>query len=132
MRNSLLLLLLATGCAGGDQPSITGREWTVVAIDTVLAPVGAGGRPITVRFDDSTGRIYGFAGCNQYNANYTLTGDSLALGPAVSTRMACEGYDALEQHFLANLAAATHVKWDGQVLILSGNGKAIRAHIPIR
>ncbi len=132
MRISLTLLLLAVGCASEKDFAITGKEWTVVAIDTIQAPIGTGGRPITMRFDDSTRRVYGFAGCNQYNASYTLQGDSLSFGPGVSTRMACPGFNGIEEVFLADLADITEVQYTGEVLILSGHGKAIRARILAR
>lgn len=125
-----LAIGLLVACGDAARAPITGREWRVVAIDSLQAPVGAGGRPITLRFDDSTQRVYGFAGCNQYNAAFTLKGDSLSFGPAVSTRMACEGSDGVEQAFLTQLQQTTNGTIDGQLLILSGNGKAIRAHAP--
>jgi heat shock protein HslJ len=132
MRNALLMLVLAAGCASEQSFTITGREWTVVAIDTVLSPVGSGGQPVTMRFDDSTKRVYGFAGCNQYNAGYTLSGDSISFGPGVSTRMSCPGFDALEERFLSSFADITTVTWDGSKLIFSGHGRTIRASVPVR
>jgi heat shock protein HslJ len=128
-----LLTVAVLGCADRSPgPILTGREWTVVAIDTIQAPVGSGGRPITMRFDDSTRRVYGFGGCNQYNAGYTLSGDSISFGPGVSTRMSCAGYDAVEHTFLASFADITTVTWDGSILIMSGHGRTIRATVPAR
>lgn len=69
--------------------TLTDREWVLVGLGELDGPLGAGGRPATIRFDPATGRAEGFAGCNRYSAAYTLTGDSLAFGPAISTKMAC-------------------------------------------
>jgi heat shock protein HslJ len=71
--------------------SLDNREWVLVGLGEVAAPLGAGGRPATLRFDPATGRAAGFAGCNRYSAGYTLAGDSLTFGPAISTKMACVG-----------------------------------------
>ena len=36
------------------------------------------------------GNITGNAGCNTFNATYTITGDAIEIGPIMSTKMACE------------------------------------------
>jgi len=118
-----VIALLA--CAPNAAP-ITGKEWQVAAIGEVVNPVGAGGRPLTMTFDDSTQRIYGFGGCNRYNAGYTLKGDSLSFGPAISTRMACEGADSLEMIFLQTLPKVRQLTRSDSLLIRSGEGTAIR------
>lgn len=57
---------------------------------------------ITAVFAD--GRVSGSAGCNNYFADYTSDGDQLTIGPAGSTRMACEEeVMARESEFLAAL-----------------------------
>lgn len=129
-RKHLLLasaLLALAGC-GPKPATLAGKEWQVVVMGENTAPVGAGGRPLTMRFDEATGRVYGFSGCNQYNAAYTLKGDSLSFGPAFASRMSCSASDSLENVFLTQLLKTTNVTLDGEILILSGNGKAIRAH----
>ena len=126
---SVVAMAALFGCNKAPEPMLTGREWTVLAIDTIQAPVGSGGRPITMRLDDSTRRVYGFAGCNQYNSGYTLSGDSISFGPGVSTRMSCPGFDAIEQTFLASFADMTTVTWDGSILVFAGHGRAIRASV---
>jgi heat shock protein HslJ len=120
-----LVLLGVLACAPKPSP-VTGKEWKVVAIGKLMSPVGAGGRPLTMTFDDSTQRVYGFGGCNRYNAGYTLSADSLLFGPVISTRMACEGFDSLESAFLQTLPRMQHVTLSDSLLILSGEGTAIR------
>lgn len=46
------------------------------------------GTEITLRLEE--GQLSGSAGCNNYFADYTVEGATLTLGPAGSTRMACE------------------------------------------
>jgi heat shock protein HslJ len=38
---------------------------------------------------DREGRVSGTAGCNQFSATYTVTGNQLVIGPPVSTMMYC-------------------------------------------
>ena len=53
--------------------------------------------------------VTGTAGCNTFRATYTAVADSLAIGPAATTRMACpkDGVMQQEQQFLAALQSAT-------------------------
>ena len=113
MRQALLLAAFVMGCtkspapadsaspAAGHAQAITGREWKLVELEGRANPTGAGGRQVTLRFEQ--GRAAGFAGCNQYGGSYTVRGDSITFGPAAATRMACsEGMD-VEQAYLSAL-----------------------------
>ena len=70
------------------------------------------------------GRMAGSTGCNRYTAPYTVDGDTLELGPAVSTRMACPPpADAVEDAFLAALQRVT--RWLGdadEIVLLADDG----------
>jgi putative lipoprotein len=129
MNSRHLLPLLAVGALLGCRPDpapITGKEWRVAAINDLVNPVGAGGRPLTIRFHDSTGSAYGYAGCNQYNARYSVTGDSLSFGVTNSSRMACAESDSLEALFLQALPKVQHYSFTDSHLVLTGEGTAIR------
>jgi heat shock protein HslJ len=120
------LFLALVGCAP-TAPQLTGKEWVVTAVGDQLTPVGAGGRYLTMRFDAEGSRISGFSGCNQYNASYTLAGDSISFGPAVSTKMACLGGMEEEGRFLAALPGVA--RWqasDSTLVLYGGAGVAIR------
>jgi heat shock protein HslJ len=101
--------------------SLDNREWTLVGLGEIAAPLGAGGRPATIQFDPATGRAAGFAGCNRYGAGYTVAGDSLTFGAAVSTKMACADGDALERGYLAMLPAIKSYTLSDSTLTLSGS-----------
>ena len=126
LRRSVSVALLALLACTPPPTPITGKEWQVASIGEWMNPVGAGGRPLTITFDDSTKTIYGFSGCNRYNARYTLSADTVTFGPAMSTRMACEGSDSLERTFLRTLSQMRHLSRSNSLLILSGEGTAIR------
>src|SRR5258705_10512558 len=80
------VLLVLTACRN-PEPAITLRTWRVVALGDRIAPVGAGGNYLTMYFGPGTGRVSGFAGCNQYNPPYTLVGDSFTIGSPGATRV---------------------------------------------
>jgi len=101
--------------------SLDNREWALVALGEVAAPVGAGNRPATIQFDPTTGRAAGFAGCNRYSAGYTVAGDSLTFGPAISTKMACADGDQLERGYLAMLPAIRSYALSDSTLTLNGS-----------
>ncbi|MBA3318433.1 MAG: META domain-containing protein [Gemmatimonadales bacterium] len=102
--------------------SLNNREWILVHLGEMAAPLGAGGRPATIQFDQSNGRAAGFAGCNRYSAGYSLAGETLSFGPAISTKMACADGDELERGFLAMLPAIETYEVSDSALTLSGSG----------
>ncbi len=82
---------------------LTGREWSLTKLGDRTDPLGAGGRRVTLNFDSAEMRAMGFAGCNRYAGPYTISGDSISFGPAISTKMACsEGMD-VETNYLGAL-----------------------------
>ena len=102
--------------------SLNDREWILVHLGEITAPLGAGRRPATIRFDPTTRQAAGFAGCNRYSAGYTLAGRSLSFGPAISTKMACADGDELERGFLAMLPAIETYELSDSALTLDGSG----------
>ena len=112
--------------ASDQRPSVSdrpldNREWALVGLGEAAAPLGAGGRPATIQFDPGAGRAAGFAGCNRYSAGYTLAGDSLTFGPALSTKMACADGDELEREYLAVLPAIRSYQLSDATLTLDGS-----------
>ena len=63
---------------------------------------------ITLKFNND-GTLTGFGGCNNYNANYILTGQTtefgktITIGPIVSTKMFCADTSDQESKYFANL-----------------------------
>lgn len=120
----------AVGAGKADAAAITDRDWELAAIDGQPSPLGAGGRPVTLRLDAAAGRAGGFAGCNRYSAPYRLHHDSLSFGPAISTKMACtEGMD-LERRYLVALPVITSFTRTDSTLTLSGpSGPLAQFHL---
>jgi putative lipoprotein len=111
----------ASSSSGNPAPSIVEREWALVTLGDSAAPPGSGGKPATIRFDSAASRAAGFAGCNRYGASYTVAGDSLHFGPAISTKMACAGGDALERAYLAIIPEVTGFRATDSTLTLTGS-----------
>jgi heat shock protein HslJ len=90
------------------------------------------GSGITAQFDVWGGRVSGFAGCNNYSAGLTVTGDQMQIAQPVSTRKACPDgmVMELEQEYLERIAKATAFALTDDRLELSladGSGMAFRA-----
>ena len=90
---------------------------------------------ITAQFDVWGDRLSGFAGCNNYSAALSVSGDQIQVSRPVSTRKACvsEAAMELEQEFLERIARASDfvVTDDRLELSLSdGSGMAFRAAGP--
>jgi putative lipoprotein len=89
--------------------SVSGADWELIGLRGQSAPLGAGGRRATLRFDADSARISGFAGCNRYFSSYTLGDDEPALRFSAigMTKMACSQGMDLEQQYATALSQVT-------------------------
>jgi heat shock protein HslJ len=84
------------------------------------------GVQITATFDNQ-GNIMGFAGCNNYNAQYTLSGQQLytgmgiTIGPIVSTKKYCAETSDTETTYLQILQKAKTYTVNGNGLTITDN-----------
>lgn len=101
-------------------PAIVERDWALVTLGGSAAPLGSGGKPATIRLDSASARAAGFAGCNRYSAQYTMVGDSLHFGPAISTKMACAEGDSLERAYLSIIPDVTSYQATDSTMTLAG------------
>ncbi|HEY9425976.1 MAG TPA: META domain-containing protein [Gemmatimonadaceae bacterium] len=115
----------ASRSGGASSAAIVEREWALVTLGDSAAPQGSGGKPATIRFDSAASRAAGFAGCNRYSAPYTIAGDSLGFGPAISTKMACAEGDSLERAYLAIIPDVTGYQATDSTLTLTGSSGAL-------
>lgn len=111
------------GCGGETKDLIEG-EWEVIELN---GPPIMAGTQITMlieadippapgqqlQYVPGKGGVTGKAGCNQYGAEYTLTGEGISFGDAFHTEMACEPeIMAQEADFLDALAHVTVLSFD--------------------
>lgn len=102
----------------GAEVTIVDREWELAQLGDVTEPRGSQGRPVTLRFESTSGRAVGFAGCNQYGAAYRLTGDSLSFEPPIATRMACTEGMGVESAYLSALPRTVGISVSDSTLTL--------------
>ncbi len=109
--------------------TLEGVRWVLVSYvnaagETVEALAD---REATAEFA-ADGQMGGNGSCNQYFATYTVDGDSLTIGQAGSTLMACmpEEVMAQEAAFLAALQSAATFAIDGeQMQIMNSDGETV-------
>lgn len=131
------LVLLATGGAAAgctsrsDAPAVAivtpleDTPWKLVAVGGKAIEAGAAEEGPYIRFTAADHRVEGSTGCNLMTGGYTLDAAGLKLSPLATTRRYCEATAAVEQAFLAALAAVDGYRIDGHWLVLVGDGKAL-------
>lgn len=123
----LLLLIPPSADAGGRQEErLQARDWTAVSVDGQdLIPNSR----ITLSFSDRAG---GSAGCNQYSFDYRTSGGDIAITDLVSTTMACDDSDLMEQEseYLRVLNEVERYEINNGELTLSGTGGSTVRFVP--
>src|SRR5215218_4852926 len=112
----------APPAATSNTAPLENTAWTLVDVGgTPARPIGSAAGP-TLRLDAAEKRATGNGGCNQFFGGYTLSGESLRLGPLASTRRACadEALTRQETAFLRALDEARTWRITGDTLILPG------------
>jgi len=85
----LLVVVVLAACSGGASASITG-QWKLVSYGSAASQTPAAADVDTsIEFLD--GKLNGNVGCNGFGGDYEVKGDTLTLGPVMSTMMFCEG-----------------------------------------
>jgi heat shock protein HslJ len=115
------LILTFTRTVPLKQQPLVGTNWTLDsfhtgdAVSSVLA-----GTTITAVFTKD-GSITGSAGCNQYFASYNVTGISLQVSQAGSTKMACGATGVMQQEssYLTLISQAKSFTINGDRLTLA-------------
>jgi heat shock protein HslJ len=111
----LLGLVLAVGTAGMTMGTdLAGSEWRPSFMSTTDLPTEM---HMLVHFDPE-GRISGSGGCNRFFGSYTISGNTIKIGPLASTRKGCPGLLEAETAFFATLEAAKSFAQDGDSLVL--------------
>ena len=83
-----------------SQGALENTRWELEQINGQLLPDDI--RKPYVEFQPEQNRLGGFAGCNQFNGQLEIAGDSLYISRIISTKKACLNLD-LENRFLTML-----------------------------
>jgi len=85
----LLALLILTACAGGSTATLKG-QWRLVSYGSASSQTPA--MPdVDTSIEFLDGQLNGNVGCNGFGGEYEVDGDTIKLGPVMSTMMFCEG-----------------------------------------
>lgn len=86
---------------------ITSKTWRVTSSTEGGITISEDNPELTMTFSKD-GKVAGFAGCNNFNAVYTLEGNLLEIKNAALTKMACmPEASKIESNFVSNLNKAT-------------------------
>src|SRR5262245_13472531 len=114
------------GCGGDPATLLQGAQWNVTdiagkrVIDGSLATLNFGG----------DGRVYGKGSCNNYTAQYTVTGEGLTVSKSAGTMMACEPAIMQQESVFLELlrnVRAFDFRDDGALVLRAGDGRTIVA-----
>lgn len=78
----------------------------------------------SMQFSVQDQSLSGFAGCNRYSSTYVIDGESINIGPIVTTRMACEDM-AGESLFIQILSDTSTISVNRQSITLSKGGVVV-------
>lgn len=115
MKQVLILTVLAA-CGADETISAFGGGDDYVLIELNGTPVAT---EITLNISDN-GQISGQGPCNRYSADQSAPYPWFAIGPIISTRMACPDLP-LEADYFSTLESMTIAEVAGPVLILSND-----------
>ena len=121
---------------GDSEDPLAGTQWQVRSFYNAAEAGGMAsplaGTQLTAEFAE--GKVNGTAGCNTYNADYTVDGDSLSIGQTASTRMFCEqpqGAMDQEAAYLGAIQSASSFELGTEQLrILDADGQVAVDLIP--
>lgn len=126
----LLLIVSGSSChkpvsntpasPSGVQASLVGTDWLLT--DLVGTPVIANSKA-SIAFMDG-GRAAGNGSCNRFTGAFSVSGDTIKLGPFAATRMACMdgGVSAQEDRYLKLLEAARRFEIRNDLLLIYVEG----------
>jgi len=120
--------ILTYAAAAGGIP--TGVTWNLIAYNNgqqSIVRTTPGSNPTAVFSTDET--VSGNASCNTYSGPYKIDGDTITIGPLISTQMACVSEDLNRQEaaFLAALQNATTFGVQGGTLEMRNDAGVLQA-----
>lgn len=85
-------VLTRIGTSATDQSVLLNDIWVLEAIDNIeISDTDYTGERPQLEFHKVDGKVLGTTGCNRLNGTYTTTGNNIAFGPLLTTKMACPG-----------------------------------------
>lgn len=100
--------------------------WRLTAVSSIGVPQKLN---IRLMFDENK-RVFGFAGCNNFNANYEQKDNRLSVKPVMMTRKSCADGNFYEQQFTKQLQVADRIEVNQQKLQLFKDNKVVMELVP--
>lgn len=133
-RASRLAALCLLAATPAEAQTLTGTGWRITALGGAVLPAEA--RDPAIRFDPGAeAKVLAFsasAGCNRFGGNARIEGETLAFGPAFSTRMACPPPLDAAEAALSDALNGT-VRWElegGTLRLLDAGGSVLLEAVP--
>lgn len=127
-----LAAILSAACSSPDTTNkpasatpLEETRWILVEVDGKAVTIPAGENEAYLRLAPADHKVEGYTGCNRMMGGYVLDGHALEFPGLASTRRYCEPTAALEQGFVAALAATTAYRISGAVLELLADDKPL-------
>ncbi|WP_240652719.1 META domain-containing protein [Rheinheimera riviphila] len=109
-------------CPSQAQPAkIQGVVWRLSTVSQIGVPQKLN---IRMMFDQNN-KLFGFSGCNNFNAGYQQKDTQLSVAPVVSTRKFCSDANFYEQQFTKQLQIADRIEINQNKLQLFKANKVI-------
>jgi heat shock protein HslJ len=134
---ALIVAFAGASCVSTtNEPSpgnLDGRRWRLVELGGRPA-VGTGtSREAHLVFTTDSARVGGATGCNHLSGQFTLSGDSLRFGPAITTKMACLDTAVMRQEhdFVVALDSTRGYQIAGDTLTFLGSSGALARFVGV-
>ena len=125
---TLLVIIgsMLTACSGNPSASLVGT-WKLVSYGSPASPTPAVPDVDASVIFGSDGAISGNVGCNSFNGNYKVDGETVTFGAIASTLMACADPIAQQEGMVFNVFVNTATfKLDSNTLsIISSDGNSV-------
>lgn len=105
-------------------PELVAGKWILKAMDGEDISKLFETKTPTIEFDTEKNRVFGTAGCNNYNATFSIENGIISFGPAMSTKMACPSLNG-EDKFLKLLSTPVDASINDGDLTFFKDGKKI-------
>ena len=132
----LAAMMVVLGCGvsglfggGSGETELGGTVWVLESFgpEGDLQPVVKDSR-VTLEFDFEEDKVSGSGGCNHYSAEFEVSGDSLTIGLAMSTLMACFPEEVMNQETAYHQAisqAESFAVMDGKLLVYTADSQIL-------
>lgn len=105
--------------------SAQGVVWRLSSVSQIGVP-----QKLNIRMMLADNKLYGFSGCNNFNAAYEQKDNQLKVMPVVSTRKHCADAHFYEQQFTRQLQLADRIEVNQQRLQLYKENQVIMEFLP--